>query len=427
MPRRREATVTSILTNHEAERLLLDIRTGRAAMAADLRELDGAFLAFATSVLIAVPGRGHNVYPLRTTAEPGMVCHGDGWSSLTGNVDGVAVEGQFAWAMGATVASASYRFRRDGSLVPRPYWADQLPRSQRLQVVGSPSLARQQARLVRRGGAAECELLRRTALVFEHVCRGPLRRAIAMRPALDTSDVVQRGMQVAGRLLPLYSSAARPPCSWIGMIQLDGRRDLHRAVTQLDWLPRDLSEVLARMEATGTLASREDPTVVLAAIIEAAVTHHQPVPRATLAQIEAALSAPHLIPFDTTATPIAATGAVHQALAACDPNLAAADDRPGHLTAAVGRLIGAHPSLVARASLGDHQAIHQIGQGVIAALRQPGETDAGTRQRCRQEFNAAGRLFTSADGLVCFGRESPARQLAQLDANLAELVGRIAS
>jgi hypothetical protein len=412
--------VTSILNNHEAERLLLDIRIGRAARSADVAgERDGAFLAFPTSIVVAVAGRGHNVYPLRTTAEPGMVCHGDGRSSVSATVDGVVVEGQFAWAMGATVASASYRFRRDGCVVTRPLWADELPRSQRLQPVEPPSLARQRGRLVRRGRAAECELLRRTAMVFEHVCRGPLRRAIALRPALEVSDVVQRGMQVAGRLLPVYSSEARPPCSWIGMIQLDGRRDLHRAVTQLDWLPRDLSEVLARMEAVGGVAGREDPTVVLAAIIEAAVSHHQPVPRATLGQIEAALSAPQLTPLDTRTTAVATVSA--------DPDLVAADDRPGHVTAAVGRLIGAHPSVVTRASLGDHQAIQRIGQGVIAALRQPGETDAGTRQRCRKEFDSAGRLFTSAGGLVCFGQQTPARQLAQLDANLAELAGRVAS
>jgi hypothetical protein len=419
--------VTSILTNHEAERLLLDIRMGATAATADVREIDGSFLAFPTSVVIAVPGRGHNVFPLRTRAEPGMVCYGDGGSSLTGDVDGVAVAGQFEWTFAGTVASASYRFHRNGRRVGCPDWADQLPRSQRLERVRPASLARQRARLVRRGRAAECELLRRTAMVFEHACRGPLRRAIAVRPALEVSDVVQRGMQVAARLLPLYSSSARPPCSWLGMIQLDGRRDLHRAVTQLDWLPRDLAEVLVRMETAGGIAPSDDPTVVLAAIIEAAVTHRQPVPRATVHQVEAALSAPQLIPLDTTTLAVAATTTIHQALGTGDPSLEAPDDHPGRLTAAVGRLIGADPSLVARASLGDHQAIHRIGQGVIAALRQPGETNACTRRRCQREFDDAGRLFTSADGLVSFGNHHPAFHLAQLDASLAELAGRQAS
>jgi hypothetical protein len=416
--------VTSILTNHEAERLLLDIRIGRAAGGAHVGGVEGALLGFPTSVVVAVPGRGYNVFPLRTSAEPGTVCSSGGWSSVTGKVDGAVVEGQFEWVLDSTVADASYQFRRDGLALARPHWADQLPRSQRLSPVGPQSLTRQQGRLVRRGRAAESELLHRTAMVFEHVCRGPLRRAIAMRPTLDVADVVQRGMQVAARLLPLYSSAARPPCSWIGMIQLDGRRDLHRAVTQLDWLPRDLSEVLARVEAP--VEPGDDPTVVLAAIIEAAVTHHQPVPRATLGQIEAALSAPQVVPLDIAAAN-AVPGAGHHLLGEADPDLTAADDRPGHLTAEIGRLIGAHPSLVARASLGDHQAIHRIGQGVIAALRQPGETDAGTRQRCRQELRVAGRLFTSPDALASFGLHVPARQLAELDASLAELVGRIAS
>jgi hypothetical protein len=419
--------VTSILTNHEAERLLLDIRMGRTAATADGRALDGSVLAFATSVVIVVPGRGHNVFPLRTSAEPGMVCHGDGESSLTGDVDGVAVDGQFGWTLAGPVSSASYRFRRNGRRVAGPEWADQLPRSQRLLPVGPASLARQRARLVRRGRAAECELLRRTAMVFERACRGPLRRAIAVRPALEVSDVVQRGMQVAGRLLPLYTSPTRPPCSWLGMIQLDGRRDLHRAITQLDWLPRDLAEVLVRMETAGGIAPCDDPTVVLAAIIEAAVTHRQPVPRATLRQVEAALSAPQLIPLDATTMTVAATTTIHQALGAGDPSMEAADDHPGRLTAAVGRLIGADPSLVTRASLGDQQAIHRIGQGVIAAMRQPGETSACTRLRCQREFDNAGRLFTSADGLVSFGDHHPAFHLAQLDASLAELAGRRAS
>lgn len=417
----------SILTNHEAERLLLEIRKGATAAAADSRDLDGSFLAFPTSVVIAVPGRGHNVFPLQTSAEPGMVCYRDGRSSLAGDVDGVVVDGHFGWTFAGTVWGATYRFHRKGRQVASPEWADQLPRSQRLQPVGPATLSRQRARLVRRGSAAECELLRRTAMVFERTCRGPLRRAILARPALEVSDVVQRAMQVAGRLLPLYASAARPPCSWLGMIQLDGRRDLHRAVTQLDWLPRDLAEVLVRMGTTGDIASRDDPTVVLAAIIETAVAHRQPIPRATLRQVEAALSAPQLIPLETTAMTATARTTIHQPLDSRDHSLESPDDHPGHLTAAVGRLIGADASLVARASLGDHQAITRIGQGVIAALRQPGETSACTRLRCRREFDDAGRLFTSADGLVSFGDHTPPRHLAQLDADLADLAGRLAS
>jgi hypothetical protein len=409
----------SILTNHEAEQLLLEIRVARTVATAEPAGTRRAFLVFPTSVVIAVPGRGHNVFPLRTTVEPGTLCHDDGWSSLAGQVEGVSVEGRFGWTVSAaeSTPAATYRFHRHGRGVNPPDWACQLPRGQRLEPVGPAALARQQARLVRRGQAAECELLRRTARVFEQFCRGPLRRAIAIRPALEVSDVVQRAMQVAGRLLPLYSSAARPPCSWLGMIQLDGRRDLHRAVTQLDWLPRDLAEVLARIETAPGIAPDDEPTVVLAAVIEAAVAHHQPIPRASPGQTQAALTAPQLVALDATSG----------AFAAPDRRLEAADDRPGELTAAVGRLIGAEPGLVARASLGDHQAIDTIGQGVIAALRQPGESHACTRLRFRREFLTAGRLFASADGLVCFGHHAPQRHLAQLDANLAELAGRLAS
>jgi len=234
-------------------------------------------------------------------------------------------------------------------------------------------------------------------------------------------------MQVAGRLLPLYSSVARPPCSWIGMIQLDGRRDLYRAVTQLDWLPRDLAEVLGRLETAVGVAPSDDPSEVLAAMIDAAVSHHQPVPRASLRQVEAALSAPRLVPVDTTGADAATSAAFQRRLSKADPALESGDDQPGRLTAAVGRLIGADAGVVARASLGDHAAIAEIGHGVIAALRQPGETSTRARQRCKREFDSAGRLFASGDGLACFGDRAPAPDLVQLDADLVELARRPAT
>jgi hypothetical protein len=421
--------VTSILTNAEAEQLLLDIRVGRAAANADIGESEGAFVVFPTSIVVTVPGRGHNVFPLCTTTEPGASCRGTGSSSITSQVDGVTVEGTFWWSVHGpapcdALPSPIYRFRRGGYPVPRPAWADQLPRSQWLYPLGSPALSRQRTRLVRRGRSAEYELLARTAKVFEHCCRGPLRRVIALRPLLDAADVVQRAMQVAARLLPVYASAARPPCSWLGMIQLDGRRDLHRSVSQLDWLPRDLAEVLGRIEKAD-VKPHDDPTVTLAAVIEAAVAHHQPLPRATPRQIEAALAAPQLIPLNPGPSGPALAGP--EILGRLDPGLQAADEERGVWAASVGRLVRAEPALVVLASLGDDEAIDRIGERVVAALRQPGESKATTRARCRQEFHTAGRLFSSADGVGRFGAQAPAAHLARLDAALATPARRPAS
>ena len=239
-----------------------------------------------------------------------------------------------------------------------------------------------------------------------------------MRPALDVADVVQRGLHAAVRLLPVYASAARPPCSWLGMIRLDGRRDLHRAVTQLDWLPRDVAEIVARLEP-GDAAPGRDPTVILGGIIEAAVEQGHPVPRATPSQVRTALAAPHLVPLDG---PGAMVGAPPGILGRRDPRLHAVEEQHGELTASVARLVGAQPGQVVQASLGDDATIARIGDLVVAALRRPGETRATTRLRCRRELHADGRLFTSSEGLRAFAGDDGQRHLAQLDAALAALV-----
>jgi hypothetical protein len=414
--------VTSILTNSDAERLILDVRVARAAVSADVSD-SGGFVVFPTSVLVPVPGRGDNAFPLHTSTEPGSVCRTNGWSSVCGVVDGVTVEGRFSWTVvgpeagGDTPPEASYAFCRSGRPVARPAWADQLPRSLVVTSAVGSSLSRQRTRMVRRGAASEHELLSRTARIFERTCRGPLRRAIAMRPALDVADVVQRGLHAAVRLLPVYASAARPPCSWLGMIRLDGRRDLHRAVTQLDWLPRDVAEIVARLQPGDTAAGR-DPTVTLGAIIEAAVDHGHPVPRATASQVRTALTAPHLVPLDGSGTMIAPSGS----LGRHDPRLTAAEEQHGELTASVARLVRAQPSQVVQASLGDDLAIAAIGDQVVAALRRPGETRATTRQRSHRELRAEGKLFTSSEGLRAFAGDGCLHHLAQLDAALAALV-----
>jgi hypothetical protein len=415
--------VTSILTNREAERLILDIRVGRAAGSADLDDGSG-FVVFPTCVLVAVPGRGDNAFPLRTSAEPGVLCRDDGSATVSGVVDGVTVRGRFWWRLErghdrqTLPPDEWYAFVRGGRLVPRPEWADQLPRSQVVAVPTSAVLARQRTRLVRRGEAAEHELLARTAKVFERSCRGPLRRAIATRPALDPADVVQRGLQAAVRLLVVYTSPARPPCSWLRMLRLDGMRDLHRAVSQLDWIPRDVGEIVARLEPADR-ASHRDPTVVLGAIIEAAVEHGRPVPRATPTQVRAALRAPRLVPLEA---PGAGAGLSAGTMGRTDPGLEAAEEQRGALTAEVGRAVHAHPAQTARASSGDDVAIAEIGDLVLGALRRPGETKAMTRLRCRHLLATGTELSTGADGSGDRGGPGRRPRLTRIDAALAALL-----
>ncbi|HSS08838.1 MAG TPA: hypothetical protein VLL25_03075, partial [Acidimicrobiales bacterium] len=206
----------TILNNRDAEALLLDIRTASSAGAAPIDGPAGAFLRFPTSVVVDRPGRGQLVFPTHTDVEPGTLCHDDGTATLKATVDGFDVRGSFSWVVGrgdsgARPGRARYCFRRRGREVLPPVWANQLPTSSRLWAEPAAWLVRERCRLTRRGRHAEYWLLRLSERVFRNYCRGPVRRAIAVRPHVDEDDVVQRGLQAATRLLPVYASAARPP------------------------------------------------------------------------------------------------------------------------------------------------------------------------------------------------------------------------
>jgi hypothetical protein len=334
----------AILNNRDAEALILDIRTAKTAGAAPIDGRPGAFLVFPTSVVVDRPGRGQLVFPTHTDIEPGTLCRHNGTATLSANVDGVDVYGSFSWTLNhdenaLRPARARYCFRRRGREASPPLWANQLPMSSRLWPEPPTLLLRQRYRLLRQGRHAEYWLLRLSERVFRDYCRGPVRRAIAVRPHVDEDDVVQRGLQAATRLLPVYASAARPPCSWVRMLQLDGRRDMHREIARLDW----------RADGLGSLSS---------------IAPHDP------------------------------------ALAVPDPELDAVGEQRGVAASRIATLLGREPTLVALAFLGDAGAIREVGDHLVAAIHKPGETLSATRRRCREEFRSTGRLLGGAPGDV---------------------------
>ncbi|HSS10576.1 MAG TPA: hypothetical protein VLL25_11860 [Acidimicrobiales bacterium] len=337
----------TILNNRDAEALLLDIRTASSAGGAPIDGPQGAFLRFPTSVVVDRPGRGQLVFPTHTDVEPGTLCHDDGTATLKATVDGFDVRGSFSWVVGRgdsaqRPARACYCFRRRGREVSPPAWANQLPTSSRLWAEPVAWLVRERCRLTRRGRHAEYWLLRLSERVFRNYCRGPVRRAIAVRPHVDEDDVVQRGLQAATRLLPVYASAARPPSSWVRMLQLDGKRDMHREITRLDWRADDL----------GSLSS--------------------------------------IKPYDP-------------ALAVPDPQLDAVDEQRGVAVRSIASLLGRRPAVAALASLGDAGAIRELSDTLVATIQQPGETRRATRRRSQEEFRSTGRLLSC--GVVSGGAD----------------------
>ena len=348
----------AILSNRQAEALILEIRTARTAASEAISSPPGAFLVFPTSVVVDRAGGGQLVFPTHTSLEPGTLCLQGGTATLGAHVDGVEVSGSFSWLLGtahhrACPAPARYHFRQGGREVSPPAWATQLPRSGRLWPDAGFSLTRQQAGLLRRGRQAESGLLMQSERMFRRYCRGPVRRALAARAFVDEDDVIQRGVLTATRLLPLYASAGRPPSSWVRMLRYDGLRDLHREVTRLDW----------RGEELGSLSD--------------------------------------IRPWDPL-------------LAVPDPALDAAEGHAGAAAGEIAEWLGYGQGFVLLARLGDPGAIREVSDRVVAIVRRPGETRRSTRRRCREEFRSTGRLLgTSLDRGLCasVGVESrPARR-----------------
>ena len=415
--------MASILNNADAEALLLDIRTAGAAAGQVIDDGDGAFLLFPTSVVTACARGGQLVFPLQAEAEPGTVVRTDGTSEVCGTVAGVSVSGAFSWTLGderpaqaPVVAPARYGFRRRGRDVAAPAWASQLPGSRCLAAVTPLSLDRHRCRLLRQGRLAEYWLLKLTERVVRQVCRGPMRRAIDHRPPVDVDDVVQRGMQVVSRLLPLYASSQRPPCSWLGMLRLDGRRDMHREISRLDWLPPEAAVVVALAAAAG-VGPGSGPSATLAALTDAVERAGRRLPRVGPRQVHAALTAPPITPLEQL--PAAYLDAT---VPRVELEVDGVEEQPGRVAAEVARLVSDDPALVALARQGDDVALGRVGAKVLAALGRGRESAAATRRRCWADFHDTGRLFDT-DG----GRQgllpATAMSLAAIDEALRHAAG----
>jgi hypothetical protein len=416
--------VGTILCNGDAEALILDVRAGRHAATAEVDGAGGSFLVFPTSVIVERPGRGQLVFPVRVSIEPGTVGRDDGLASLEATVDGIRVDGTFAWTIGGRSGPppAAYRFRSEGRTVAPPPWAEQLPASRALRRRTGGQLLRERMRLVRQGRLAEHWLLVLSQRVMEASCRGPLGRALAAHPLVQDTDVVQRGLQAANRLLPVYASPRRPPRSWVGMIQLDVRRDMFRALSQLDWLPRELGEVVERARSAG-IALHADAAVTLAALIEASIEAGLPLPRVSARQVRAALSTPELVSLDAPLPDRHGFQPEEGGVCVMDPALDAVDDQPGRAAAAIAELVARDRRTVLGAFLGDPAALKAVADAVVLALRRPGEAMPSTRRRCRDQFLATGALFSADTARERFPGK-PAGELGALDAALCSALGR---
>ncbi len=405
------------LRNDEAEVLLLEIRAARQAATHDIGDRVGAFLTFPTSVVVPGPAGGQCVYPLRIDVEPGALVSSAGSAQVSGQVAGVAVRGRFHWSFDDEPAAAGYCFGR--GRVPRraadPSWADQLPASQLLLARPPEALARQQLRMNRRGRLAEHRLLRLSEATFQGACQGPMRRAIRFRPLLDVDDVVQRGLQVAGRLLPIYASPARPPCSWVGMLTLDGRRDMHREVARLDGFPTDVVTALSLADAAD-IDLRGDGDATVAALRVASERLGRVTPRVSAAPLVAALRAPVMLANDT--------GAAHMVDGPETSTLEQLSYAQGsRMVATVARLVTDDPTVIASAVDGDRQALRRVGDGVVRRLSETREGTRTARHRCWDEFQASGQLFASPAGLARFSPGADPNSLAAIDERLRRAAG----
>jgi hypothetical protein len=408
----------TVFTNAHAERLLLDVRAARQAAATTIDGRGGAFVVFPTSVVTAGRQSGQLVFPLDVSLEPGSLCDSSGRVHVEGKVGDVELTGSFWWTVAGTPPPpARYVFRSAGRTVAEPPWAAQLPRSG-WHVWRDPfELQRDRYRLLRHGALAEHRLLRLTEQVLQSCCRGPLGSALGAHRLVEAADVVQRGLQVALRLLPLYASADRPPRAWLGMVHLDGKRDMHRAVAELDWLPRDLGEVVQRARVEGIALDDfgGDADLALAALLECFISNHRPLPRVTADQVQVALLAPESQSFEAPLPPTRGWQPPEGGLCKPDPALDAVDLPPGQAAAAIATLVTRDRATVDGALLGEPAAMRVVAEGVLARIRRRGEDRATTRSRSRQRFLASGRLLR-APGFA----DVPTAHLAALDAALRE-------
>lgn len=392
----------AILRNDDAEALILDIRVARTAATQTVPGGPGAFQLFRTAIVLPGAKRGHLVFPLHCDAEPGSLVTAEGRAEVSGAVAGLRVTGAFHWTVGeGPPQPESYRFRRGDRDVPPPQWADQLPRSQLLTPRPPAALVRQQVHLRRAGRHAEHCLLRLTERLLHQTCHGGLNRGLLYRPPIDVEDLVQRGLQTAARLLPVYASKDRPPCSWLGMLRLDARRDVRRELTSLDWLPVDAVAALTLADSCG-IDLAADPAGAWDALLDAAERHRQPLPRLEPAKLEIALRAPAL--------------AAHAARAARTVPGPDVDDEPGRVASAVARLVSGEQDVVALAGAGDATVLDRVAAQVRRRLNGPPD-------QLWEEFVASGQLFATPVGVERFGDHTGRDALVDIDACLRHAAG----
>jgi hypothetical protein len=232
---------------------------------------------------------------------------------------------------------------------------------------------------------------------------------------VEVDDVVQRGLQVASRLLPVYASPKRPPCSWLGALRLDGRRDMHREVSRLDWLPADAAAAVTLAGACG-VTRKEDPSATLAELTAAADRLGRSMPRIAAAPLDAALQAPALLEQQVAASATVAGPEV-------DGLDALSHHQGRQVVATVARLVTDDTELIESAADGDPRALGRIGDRVVNRLSGTRESRQVARCRCWEEFQSTGRLFATAAGRKGFGTAIDPGSLAAIDECLRRAAG----
>jgi hypothetical protein len=182
------------------------------------------------------------------------------------------------------------------------------------------------------------------------------------------------------------------------MLRLDCRRDMHREISRLDWLPADAMAGLTLAEGWHRHGA-SDPAATWATVVAAVEGEGRPRPRIAPAPLCAALQAPAFLLHHQTTT-----------VEPDDPN-----DAGTAVVASVARLVTEDEVLVSSAADGDPKALGLVGRKVLRRLSSRREALPAAQNRCWDEFQRTGHLFAGPAGLAEFAGAAAAPG----DANVA--------
>lgn len=264
---------TSRLGDDELERLLLDVRAGRAAgrCAEELtealrarQERPGAVAVWPCHVIgprTDAHGRGRDrvalcatthPYPLLDLShEPGTVLPlGVTRVSYTAVVGDTRVKGAFSVCVGDVDPDRVLPPMREvicGD--PAASWIAQLPGNLVLNAVDPPSLLRSLERSRRQGRRAQVELVSYGSGMVRALFAQRLRSREVSRSMLATEDeVIAAGMVRVAEMVELFAGPRRPAATWARALHTNCLRDMERALHQFDPVREDDRSLRADIE-----------------------------------------------------------------------------------------------------------------------------------------------------------------------------------